>query len=99
MATAQVSTAKPKIGLVELLGTLSGRQYDDDQNTFLLHRYFQLDTYLSHTFGARTEIYGAVNNIFNREIEVGRTPLLTLGTPRMASIGIRFHSKGWNAGN
>lgn len=99
MATAQVSAAKPKIGLVELLGTLSGRQYDDDQNTFLLHGYFQLDTYLSHTFGARTEIYGAVNNIFNREIEVGRTPLLTLGTPRMASIGIRFHSKGWNAGN
>jgi outer membrane receptor protein involved in Fe transport len=99
MATAQVSATKPKIGLVELLGTLSGRQYDDDQNTFLLHGYFQLDAYLSHNFGARTEIYGAVNNIFDREIEVGRTPILTLGTPRMASIGIRFHSKGWNAGN
>ena len=97
MATAQVTATKSKIGLIELLGTESGRQYDDDQNTFLLHGYFQLDAYLAHNFGARTEIYGAVNNIFNREIQVGRTPLLTLGTPRMASIGIRFHSKGWNA--
>ena len=99
MATAQVSATKPKIGLVELLGTQSGRQYDDDQNTFLLHGYFQLDAYVAHNFGARTQVYGAVSNIFNREIEVGRTPILTLGTPRMASIGIRFHSKGWNAVN
>ena len=99
MATAQVSASKPKIGLVELLGTLSGRQYDDDQNRFLLHGYFQLDAYAAHSFGARTEIYGAVENLFNRDIEVGRTPLLTLGTPRMASIGIRFHSRDWNAAN
>ena len=99
MATAQVTASKPKIGLIELLGTQSGQQYDDDQNIFLLHGYFQLDTYAAHTFGARTELYGAVSNIFNREIEVGRTPILTLGTPRMASIGIRFHSKGWSAGN
>jgi outer membrane receptor protein involved in Fe transport len=97
MATAQVTATKPKIGLIELLGTESGRQYDDDQNRFLLHGYFQLDAYLAHSLGARTEIYGAVNNIFDREIQVGRTPLLTLGTPRMASIGIRFRSKGWNS--
>ncbi len=99
MATAQVTATKPKIGLVELLGTISGRQYDDDQNRFLLHGYFQLDAYAAHSLGARTEIYGAVSNIFNRDIEVGRTPLLTLGTPRMASIGIRFHSRDWNAGH
>jgi outer membrane receptor protein involved in Fe transport len=99
MATAQVRATKPKIGVVQLLGTLSGRQYDDDQNTFLLHGYFQLDAYVAHAFNSRSEIYGAVSNIFNREIEVGRTPILTLGTPRMASIGIRFHSKDWNAGN
>jgi len=97
MATAQVTATNPKIGLIKFLGTESGRQYDDDQNTFLLHGYFQLDAYMAHNLGPRAEIYGAVNNIFDREIQVGRTPLLTLGTPRMASIGIRFHSKGWNS--
>ena len=96
MATAQVRAMQPKLGVAELLGTISGRQYDDDANTFLLHGYFQLDGYVAHAFNSHVEIYGAVNNIFDREIQVGRTPLLTLGTPRMASIGIRFHSKDWN---
>lgn len=91
MATAQVSAMKPKFGVVKLLGTLSGRQYDDDGNVFLLHGYFQLDGYVAHTFHSHVELYGAVSNIFNREIEVGKTPLLTLGTPRMASFGVRLH--------
>jgi outer membrane receptor protein involved in Fe transport len=99
MATAQVRAEKPKIGVVELMGTLSGHQFDDDNNTFLLHGYFQMDGYVAHAFGSHAEVYGAVNNIFDREIEVGRTPILTLGTPRMASIGIRFHSKNWNSGS
>jgi outer membrane receptor protein involved in Fe transport len=99
MATAQVRAAKPKIGVAELLGTISGHQYDDDNNTFLLHGYFQMDGYVAHAFGSHAEVYGAVNNIFDREIEVGRTPILTLGTPRVASIGIRFHSKDWNPGS
>jgi outer membrane cobalamin receptor len=79
-----------------LLGTLSGRQFDDDANTFLLHGYFQLDGYVSHSIGSRVEIYGAVSNALNRSIEVGRTPILTLATPRMASFGIRIHSPNSN---
>lgn len=92
MATMQVSASKPKIGFARLLGTLSGLQYDDDENAFLLHGYFQLDGYASHSFGSRMELYGAINNIFDRSIEVGRTPILTLGTPRLASFGLRIHS-------
>ncbi|MGH9617941.1 MAG: TonB-dependent receptor [Acidobacteriaceae bacterium] len=98
MATAQLRATKPKLGVAELLGTLSGHQYDDDANMFLLHGYFQMDGYVAHAFGSRAEIYGAASNIFNREIEVGRTPILTLAAPRLVSIGIRFHSKNWNSG-
>ena len=90
MATAQVRATKPKIGVAELLATNSGRQYDDDVNTLLLHGYFQLDGYFSHAFNSHVEVYGAVNNIFNRAIDVGRTPILTLGTPRLASFGVRL---------
>lgn len=99
MATGQVRVTKPKIGVARLLGTISGRQYDNDTNSLLLHGYFQLDGYVAHAFGSHMEIYGAVSNIFNREIDAGRTPLLTLGSPRIASFGIRFHSKNWNAGS
>jgi outer membrane receptor protein involved in Fe transport len=92
MATMQVSATKTGWGFARVLGTLSGRQYDDDQNAFLLHGYFQLDAYVSHAFSPRMEVYGAVNNIFDRAIDTGRTPILTLGTPRMASFGLRIHS-------
>ncbi len=91
-ATMQIRAAKPRIGVAGLLGMVGGRQFDDDANAFLLQGYFQLDGYVSHEFGSRFEIYGAMNNMFNRSIEVGRTPTLTLGTPRMASIGLRLHS-------
>jgi len=93
MATMQVRAGGRRSGIAELLGTLSGRQYDDDNNTFLLNGYFQLDGYYSHSVGTHVDIYGAMVNMLNRTIDVGRTPILTLGTPRMASIGIRIHSK------
>lgn len=92
-ATMQVRAAKRKLGAVALLGTLSGRQFDSDGNTFLLHGYFQLDAYVSHAFGPRVEAYAAIANALDRSIEVGRTPILTLGTPRMASFGVRIHSR------
>ncbi len=94
MATMQIRATRSKLGVAGLLGTFSGRQYDDDANTFLLHGYFEMDGYLSHPFGSHVNLYGAINNIFNREIEVGKTPILTLGTPRIASFGIQVHSAG-----
>lgn len=93
MATMQARATRQRLGTAELLGTLSGRQYDDDANRFLLRGYFQLDGYVSHSLGARVELYGAVENMLNRSIDVGRTPILTLGTPRMASFGVRLHSR------
>jgi outer membrane receptor protein involved in Fe transport len=91
-ATAQVRAVSSRWGTASLLGTESGRQFDDDRNVYLLHGYFQLDGYLSHPIGRRFEVYGAMENIFNRSIEVGKTPVLTLGTPRLATFGIRLHS-------
>jgi outer membrane receptor protein involved in Fe transport len=93
MATMQVGASRHGLGTMQLLATESGRQYDDDANAFLLRGYFQLDGYVSHTFGSRFEAYAAIANIFDRSIQVGRTPILTLGTPRMASVGIRIHSR------
>lgn len=91
-ATLQLRAVSARLGTAALMGKLSGRQYDDDANMFLLHGYFQMDAYVSHAFGHRVEVYASVVNVFDRAIQVGRTPILTLGTPRMASIGLRIHS-------
>jgi len=87
LATMNVRAFKPKIGTLNLQGRLSGRQFDDDANQFLLHSYFRLDAYGSHDFGSRIEIFAAGENLLDRSIEVSKTPTTTLGQPRAARIG------------
>jgi len=87
MATAQLRGYKPKLGAISLQARISGHQFDDDANTYLLHSYFKLDAYASHDFGKRFELFTSGENMLNRTIEVGRTPTLTLGTPRTARVG------------
>lgn len=87
MATLNVRTLKPRIGTLSLQSRLSGRQYDDDANVNLLHGYFKLDAYGSHDFGSRLELFAAGENLFDREIEVAKTPTTTLGMRRVARAG------------
>lgn len=91
MATAQVQMSQRRWGLLSVQARVSGRQYDDDQNLYLLHGYFRLDVYGSHDFGRRFQVFATGENLFDRAIEVGKTPVLTLGTPRVARFGVRVN--------
>lgn len=88
MATAQLRLSRPGLGLLSLQASASGRQYEDDLNLRLLHSYFRLDAYASHDFGRHLRLFASGQNLFDRSIEVGKTPVLTLGTPRTAAIGM-----------
>lgn len=90
MGTLQARFSYPKIGVLSLQGRMSGDQYDNDLNTYLLHSYFRLDAYASREIGKRFEVFATGENLFNRDIEVGRTPTLTLGTPIVGRIGVRI---------
>ncbi len=90
MATSQVRLTRARIGVLSVQGQLSGRQFDDDSNAYLLHSYFRLDASAEHNFGRHIVAFASGENIFDRFIEVGKTPLLTLGTPRVARVGIRI---------
>ena len=90
MATAQVRLTRARIGVLSVQGQLTGRQFDDDANAYLLHSYFRLDASAEHNFGRHIVAFASGENIFDRLIEVGKTPLLTLGTPRVARVGIRI---------
>ena len=89
-ATAQLRGYKPAIGTLNIQARISGHQFDDDANDYYLHSYFKLDAYASHDFGKRIQVFTSGENLFNRAIEVGRTPTLTLGTPRVARIGVNL---------
>ncbi len=87
MATLNLRVSRPKLGLLSLQSRLSGRQYDDDANAFLLHGYFRLDAYGSHDFGKHLQFFVAAENLLDRPIEVSKTPTTTLGQPRTARFG------------
>jgi outer membrane receptor protein involved in Fe transport len=88
-ATAQVHLTRPRWGVLSLQATESGRQFDDDANVYLLHGYFRLDAYAEHALGRHVTAFAAGENLFDRAIEVGKTPVLTLGTPQIARVGLR----------
>ncbi|HVJ08684.1 MAG TPA: TonB-dependent receptor [Acidisarcina sp.] len=98
MATLQATLHSSRFGTLAAQARASGRQYDDDANHFLLHGFFRVDASLSRSFGGadshRFEVFAGVENMLDRAIEVGRTPVLTLGTPVTGRIGLRVELPG-----
>jgi len=94
MATLNLRAYKPAIGTLSLQSRLSGRQYDDDANAFLLHGFFRLDAFASHQLGKRVELFAAGENLLDRQIEVSKTPTTTLATPRTARAGFTVRVGG-----
>ena len=87
-AAGNVRLSKPSWGSLALQSRLSGRQFDDAANMLLLHGFFRLDAYASHNIGRRIELFAAGENLFDRNIEVAKTPTTTLAMPRQARAGI-----------
>jgi hypothetical protein len=85
-----VRLTRVRWGLVSVQGIESGRQFDDSGNAYLLHGYFRLDAYGEHNFGRHLVAFASGENLFNRAIEVGKTPTPTLGTPQIARAGLRI---------
>ena len=88
LATMNVRAYRPMLGTLNIQGRMSGRQFDDDANTYLLAGFFRLDSYASHDFGKRVQLFVAGENLLNRQIEVGKSPTTTLGSPRTGRVGM-----------
>ncbi len=94
MASLNLRAFTARLGTLSLQSRLSGRQYDDDANANLLHGYFRLDAYASHDLGQHLQLFAAGENLFDRTIEVAKTPTTTLGMPRTARAGIMLKLGG-----
>ena len=77
-----------------LQGRASSAQFDDDQNLLRLGGYFALDALLSRRLGRGVELFAAAENLTGRRYDVGRTPVLTLGPPTFARVGLRLRFPG-----
>jgi outer membrane cobalamin receptor len=69
---------------------LTGPQYEDDQNAFLLRRATVLDIYAGRTITRQVQAFVAVENLFDNEYDVGRTPILTTGLPQAVRAGVQI---------
>ena len=77
--------------LAGLQARWSSMQFDDDVNQFPLRGYFAVDLFAAYPISARLDATIAVENILDRRIETAATPVITLGQPRAARVGVRFH--------
>jgi outer membrane receptor protein involved in Fe transport len=90
MATAQVGFTQRRLGFISFQGRVSGHQFDDTANDYYIPGYFRLDLYAAHEFRHNISLFARGENLFDRAIIVGKTPLPTLGTPRVALFGLRY---------
>lgn len=89
-ATLQLRYADPALVTLGFQGRLVGAQFDDDQNQFRLGSFFVLDAMASRPIHGGLEAFVAVENLFDKRYEAGRTPVRTLGPPRFWRFGLRY---------
>jgi outer membrane receptor protein involved in Fe transport len=89
-ATAAVNYAQPKFASVHLLVSYEGREFDDALNQYLLHPYARVDVSAERALGKGFSVYGGAQNLLNRRIDAGLTPVLTLAAPRLVQGGLRY---------
>jgi outer membrane receptor protein involved in Fe transport len=90
LVTVQMRFSDPRLGIFAVDLRASGQQFDDSANQYRLAGYGQVDLSAAHNFRERWTVYGMVQNVTNEPVEAGRTPILTLGSPRTVLGGIRF---------
>ena len=68
----------------------SASQFDDDRNQLPLRSFFVADIFASHPLRGGLDVTFAIENLFNATVEASATPVITVGQPRAARVGLRF---------
>ena len=90
-ASANLRLAQSRLGSLSFIVRTSGRSYDDDANQSLIHGYTRFDAYAEHAFGTRLILFASGENLFDRTIQAGLIPQVTLAGPRTAEAGLRLN--------
>lgn len=91
--TVQARYMKPFI-LLGVQGRYVGTQFDDDRNLLPLAHFFALDAMISHSLRPGVEVFIAGENLLNQQYQIGRTPVLTVGPPLLARVGLKLDFGG-----
>jgi outer membrane receptor protein involved in Fe transport len=78
-------------------GRFIGQQFDDDQNQFLLNRFYTTDLQIGYVIRKGLQLFLAAENAFNQRYETARTPTVNLGPPALVRVGLRWNVPGESA--
>jgi len=67
-----------------------GEQFDDDRNTLVLGSGVVADVSMLRGIGSRTTAFFNLENLFDDQYEVGRSPVATYGQPFTVHFGVRL---------
>ena len=73
-----------------LQGRFTGEQFDDDQNTLPLEKFFTLDAELSRSVSERLSLFVAFQNLTGSRYQLSSTPVFTVGPPTLVRLGARI---------
>jgi outer membrane receptor protein involved in Fe transport len=71
-------------------GRFVSKQFDDDQNTLPLARFFTFDAQVSRSISERLKLFVAFQNLTGSRYQISSTPVLTVGPPALIRAGFRL---------
>jgi outer membrane receptor protein involved in Fe transport len=88
--TATANYVAPRIASFHLITSYTGHTFDDAANQYVLHPYARFDLSSERALPHGLSLFAGAQNLLNRSIDAGRTPILTLAAPRLVQGGIRY---------
>jgi len=73
-----------------LQGRFVGEQFEDDQNALSLAPFFNIDAEASRRVSRHLKVFAAAQNLAGVRYQIGRTPVISVGPPLLARVGIRI---------
>jgi len=77
--------------LLSVQGRFAGQQYDDDQNTLPLNRFYTMDLEIGRALNRHLELFAAAENLLDERYPVARTPIVNLSPPILYRAGLRLN--------
>jgi outer membrane receptor protein involved in Fe transport len=88
--TATANYIAPRVASFHLIASYTGRDFDDAANQYVLHPYARFDVSAERALPHGLALFAGAQNLLNRSIDAGRTPILTLAAPRLVQAGVRY---------
>ena len=88
--TATANYTDQRVASFHVIASYSGQEFDDAQNQFRLHPYARFDVSAERKMRWGFSLFAGAQNLLNRQIDAGLTPILTLAAPRLVQAGLRY---------